>query len=161
MHHGPEAGGSATIGPGRASLSSLDGRLQAELLNVEEFATLLGPRLAAAASPTPGPSYGTPTPGRRSVRPDHVEFVDPETGGVQSTALRDFTNANPGLVISADDERVAISDLTENTIRVFDRQTGQQIGSSRTYGRWRAVERGPRLLRHPQRFFRGTLEVVE
>ena len=64
--------------------------------------------------------------------PDRVEFVDVETGAVQGPVFGGFTNA-AGIVLSPDGRRVAAGDLADYRVRVFDRQSGEQIGPPLTY----------------------------
>ena len=87
--------------------------------------------LLAELSGFPGPF----TPDGSAIalgHPDRVEFVDVETGAVQGPVFGGFTNA-AGIVLSPDGRRVAAGDLADYRVRVFDRQSGHQIGPALTY----------------------------
>jgi DNA-binding SARP family transcriptional activator/WD40 repeat protein len=92
------------------------------------------------------------------VHPDRVEFVDVETGAVQGPAVGGFTSANPAVVVSPDGHRVAIADLVDASVRVFDRRSGEQLGSPLTYfagGSWPV-----RFLDRERLLVKGTDEAV-
>ncbi len=67
------------------------------------------------------------------VHADRVEFVDAATGAVQGPAMGGFTSANPAVVMSPDGHRVAVADVIESSVRVFDRRSGEQLGPPLTY----------------------------
>ena len=88
-------------------------------------------RLLAGLSGVPGPF--TPDGSAIAlVHPDRVEFVDVETGAVQGPVIGGFTNA-AGIVLSPDGRRVAVGDIADYRVRVFDRPSGEQIGPPLTY----------------------------
>jgi DNA-binding SARP family transcriptional activator/WD40 repeat protein len=63
---------------------------------------------------------------------DRVEFVDVDTGSVQGPVIGGFTNA-AWIALSPDGRRAAVGDIADYRVRVFDRQSGQQIGSPLTH----------------------------
>ena len=87
--------------------------------------------LVAQFSGVPGPF--TPDDSALTlVHPDHVEFVDVETGVRQGPVIGGFANVG-GVTMSPDGRRVAVPDIADYGVRVFDRQSGEQLGATLTY----------------------------
>jgi WD40 repeat protein len=63
-------------------------------------------------------------------REDHLAFVDVNTGAEQGDRLTGLTTANPNLVTNVEGTRLAVADLTDSSIRVFDVTTRKQVGET-------------------------------
>ena len=92
------------------------------------------------------------------VHADRVEFVDAATGAVQGPAMGGFTSANPAVVMSPDGHRVAVSDVIDSSVRVFDRRSGEQLGPPLTY--FGGVPWPVRFLDGERLLVKGTEEAV-
>jgi DNA-binding SARP family transcriptional activator/WD40 repeat protein len=91
------------------------------------------------------------------VHPDRIEFVDVETGAVQGPVIGGFTNA-AGIVLSPDGRRVAVGDIADYRVRVFDRQSDQQIAPPLTY--FTGISLPVRFLDHERLLVAGSGEAI-
>jgi WD40 repeat protein len=88
---------------------------------------------ARLAGPLPGrPAEFTPDGTQLALRrSDQIAFVDAATGADRSTLALGF-NAGSRTTLSPDGQHLAVSDVADGAVRVFDLATGQPIGQPLT-----------------------------